>query len=92
MPLEPFIEKWKSFNLGVIEIDGHNMRQILEALDEVEHKQDRTTVIIAHTVKGKGVSFMENRSSWHGKVPDEKQFEQAKKKLLENARKARVIK
>lgn len=91
MPLEPFVEKWKSFNLGVIEIDGHNMRQILEALDEVEHIQDRTTVIIARTVKGKGVSFMENRSSWHGKVPDKNQFKQAKKELLENARKAGVI-
>jgi len=91
MPLEPFIEKWKSFNIGVIEIDGHNMRQILQALDEVEHIHDRTTVIVAHTVKGKGVSFMENRSSWHGKVPDKKQFEQAKMELLENARKAGVI-
>jgi transketolase len=82
MPLEPFVAKWKAFNLNVAEIDGHNMREILEALDEAEHIHDRTTVIVAHTVKGKGVSFMENNNVWHGKVPNEEQLEQAKKELL----------
>jgi transketolase len=82
MPLEPFIMKWRAFNLGVIEIDGHNMVQILAALDEVENIHDRTTIIVAHTVKGKGVSFMENRSSWHGIPPDEDQLALAKKELL----------
>ncbi len=82
MPLEPFVDKWKAFNLGVIEIDGHNMLQVLEALDEVERIHDRPTVILAHTIKGKGVSFMENDSSWHGLVPSLEQLETARKELL----------
>jgi transketolase len=82
MPLEPIIEKWKSFNLGVFEIDGHNMRQILEALDEVERVHDRGTVIVAHTIKGKGVSFMENAHEWHGAVPGTEQMDRARKELL----------
>jgi len=91
MPMEPFADKWKAFNLAVIEIDGHNMRQILEALDRVEHIHDRTTVILAHTVKGKGVSFMENDNKWHGNVPDEQQMEQARMELSQSAmRKGRV--
>lgn len=81
MPMEPFAEKWKAFNLSVIEIDGHNMRQILDAFDKAENIHDRTTIIIAHTVKGKGVSFMENDHKWHGNVPNEKQMEQAKIEL-----------
>jgi transketolase len=85
MPVEPFIEKWKAFNLKVIEIDGHNMRQILEAFDMVDYIRDRTTVIVAHTVKGKGVSFMENNNKWHGNVPDENQMNQARKELTEYA-------
>ncbi len=82
MPLEPFVEKWKSFNLGVIEIDGHDIRQILEALNRAEEIHDRTTVILAHTKKGKGVSFMEDNYRWHGAVPDAKQMEQARHELL----------
>lgn len=82
MPLEPIIDKWKSFNFGIIEIDGHNMRQILEASDEVERIHDRSTVIVAHTIKGKGVSFMENSHEWHGAVPSTEQMVQARKELL----------
>ena len=91
MPMEPFIDKWKAFNLAVIEIDGHNMRQILEALDRAELTHDRTTVIVARTVKGKGVSFMENNNKWHGNVPNEQQMEQVRMELTEGAmRKGRV--
>jgi transketolase len=81
MPLEPLADKWRSFGLGVLEIDGHNMRQILEALDLVERIHDRTMVILARTIKGRGVSFMENLHAWHGGVPNDEQLEQARREL-----------
>ena len=77
MPMEPFADKWRAFNWAVQEIHGHNMRQILEALDTAEDIHDRPTVIIAHTTKGKGVSFMENDARWHGAAPSDQQFAQA---------------
>ena len=83
MPLEPFLDKWKAFNWAVLEIDGHNMHQILDALDEAERIHDRPTIIMARTVKGKGVSFMENRSSWHGIAPTAEELETARKELLQ---------
>jgi transketolase len=75
LDLEPIVAKWRSFNWHVREIDGHDMGEILDALDEVELVTDRPTVIVAHTVKGKGVSWMELNPDWHGKTPDEKQGE-----------------
>jgi transketolase len=77
MPLEPFVEKWRTFNWAVLEINGHNMRQVLEALDMADETHDRPAVIVAHTTKGKGVSFMENDSRWHGIPPDDAQYAQA---------------
>ncbi len=77
MPLEPFVGKWQVFNWAVLEINGHNMRQVLEALDMADEIHDRPTVIVAHTTKGKGVSFMENDSHWHGVPPDDAQYAQA---------------
>jgi len=77
MPMEPLADKWRSFNWEVVEINGHNMRQILEAIDLALEIHNRPTVIIAHTTKGKGVSFMENRSQWHGIAPNDAQLEQA---------------
>jgi transketolase len=77
MPLEPFVGKWRTFSWAVLEINGHNMRQVLEALDMADETHDRPTVIIAHTTKGKGVSFMENDSHWHGIPPDDAQYAQA---------------
>lgn len=74
MPLEPFLDKWRAFNWAVLEINGHNMRQVLEALDMVDEIHDRPKVIVAHTSKGKGVSFMENDSHWHGVPPDDAQY------------------
>ncbi|OHD21913.1 MAG: transketolase [Spirochaetes bacterium GWB1_66_5] len=85
MPLQPIIDKWKAFNFAVLEIDGHNLRQILEALDEVEHIHDRSAIIVAYTVKGKGVSFMENSHEWHGAVPSAEQMAQARQELLAGA-------
>ena len=77
MPLEPLVAKWRAFNWAVLEIDGHNVRQVLEALDTAGEIHTQPTVIVAHTTKGKGVSYMEGRSYWHGGVPDDAQFAQA---------------
>jgi transketolase len=80
MSLEPLADKWKAFGWHVIEIDGHNMREILEACDKAKEVRNRPTMVIAHTVKGKGVSFMENALSFHGKPPND---EETKKGLRE---------
>jgi len=77
MPLEPVAEKWRSFNWHVIEINGHDMRQVLDALDTAAEIHNQPTMIVAHTTKGKGVSFMENDSYWHGVAPNEAQLQQA---------------
>jgi transketolase len=77
MPLEPLVEKWRAFNWAVLEINGHNLRQVLEALDTASEIHGRPTIIIAHTTKGKGVSFMEDRSYWHGAAPNDTQLAQA---------------
>jgi len=81
MPLEPLADKWKSFGWDVKEIDGHNMCEILTVFYDLKKIQKKPTIIIAHTVKGKGVSYMENQADWHGKAPNEKQFKQAIKEL-----------
>jgi transketolase len=83
MPLEPLREKWRSFGFSVIEIPGHNILQCLDAFDAALDIHSQPTVIIAHTTKGKGVSFMENTAKWHGGVPDEQQYIQAKRELSE---------
>jgi transketolase len=77
MPLEPLADRWKAFNWHVIEINGHNTRQVVEALDLAEEVHSQPTIIIAHTTKGKGVSYMENDYRWHGAVPKPDQYEQA---------------
>lgn len=69
LDLEPLVAKWQSFGWPVIEIDGHDLVQIEKALDQAEATRGRPTLIVAHTVKGKGVSFMENTPEWHGKSP-----------------------
>jgi transketolase len=65
MNIEPIADKWKSFRWAVQEIDGHSFPAILSALELARAEQDRPTMIVAHTVKGKGVSFMENDIGWH---------------------------
>ena len=69
LDLEPVVSKWQSFGWPVIEIDGHSMDQLGKALDQAEATKGRPALIVAHTVKGKGVSFMENNPEWHGKSP-----------------------
>lgn len=69
MPLEPLADKFKAFNWSVIEIDGHNIAEIVAAADRARATAENPTVIICHTIPGKGVGFMENRFEWHGKPP-----------------------
>ncbi|MCK6467126.1 MAG: transketolase [Candidatus Brocadia sinica] len=73
----PIPDKWRGFGWHVIEIDGHNYESILAAYDEAEKIKGRPTVIVAKTVKGKGVSFMENQVDWHGKAPSKEEAERA---------------
>ena len=81
MGIEPVVEKWKARGWEVIEIDGHNMREIDEALEEVEGIKGKPSIIIAHTTKGKGVSFMENTAKWHGGAPTEEELKIALEEL-----------
>jgi transketolase len=81
MDIEPIVEKYRDFNWNVIEIDGHNMKEIVEGLDKAMAFKGKPTVLVAHTVKGKGVSFMENIAGWHGKPPSVEQMEQGLKEL-----------
>jgi transketolase len=69
MPLEPLPEKYRSFNWHVIEVDGHNMAAVINAANEAKAVTDRPTAIIAHTIPGKGVSYMEYDFRWHGSPP-----------------------
>ena len=79
---QPIGEKFKAFKFHVIEIaDGHDFEQLAAAFAEARTVKDQPTVIVAHTVKGKGVSFMENQVGWHGKAPNQEQYEQALKEL-----------
>jgi len=84
MPLEPVKQKWESFNWAILEVDGHNIKEILDSLDKACEISDRPTVIIAHTIKGKGVSFMEGKAEWHGKAPNDDEFKQAMEDLRKN--------
>ena len=77
----PYASKLKSFGWNVIQIDGHNIEEILEAFKKARETKNKPTAIIAKTVKGKGVSFMEDQASWHGKAPNEEQYLQAKSEL-----------
>ena len=80
-PLEPLPEKWAAFGWHALEVDGHDFQQIFDALDSARAEKGRPTVIVARTVKGKGVSFMEGNADWHGKAPDDELFEKAMAEL-----------
>lgn len=77
----PIDEKFKSFGFQVINIDGHNIQEIIDALDVAKNVKDKPTCIIAKTIKGKGVSYMENDVKWHGIAPNEEQYQLAMKEL-----------
>ncbi len=75
--LEPVAEKWKAFGWNVLEVDGHDYTSLLEAIKKALEHRGAPSMIIAHTVKGKGISFMENQPDWHGKAPGEEEYRQA---------------
>ena len=79
--IEPLDKKFESFGWHVIKIDGHDFEQIEAAYREAEQTKGQPTMILAKTVKGKGVSFMENNAGWHGKAPNDEQWAQAKAEL-----------
>ena len=85
MDLEPFAEKWRAFGWATREIDGHNIGEIEEALTAIPFEEGRPSCVIAHTVKGKGVSFMENELLWHYRSPQEEEFEAALAELEAHA-------
>jgi transketolase len=75
--IEPVASKWLAFGWNVIDIDGHDMKEILEALDEAETVKGKPSVILAHTIKGKGVSFFEGKVEYHGISPTHEELEKA---------------
>lgn len=77
MSPEPIDEKFKAFGWHVISIDGHDFEAIINAIDEAKNTKGQPTMIVAKTIKGKGVSFMEDEASWHGSAPNKEQCEQA---------------
>lgn len=81
MNLDPFNEKWRAFGWHVIEVDGHDLTQLIDAFNQAKLVKGQPTVIIAHTIKGKGVSFMENNAAFHGKAPTAAEVEIALKEL-----------
>ncbi|NIA06483.1 MAG: transketolase [Actinobacteria bacterium] len=83
MPLEPLSDKWQAFGWNVLRIDGHDIKIILEAFGKAEETKNAPTVIIADTIKGKGVSYMEDICGWHGKAPSDKELMQALQELEE---------
>lgn len=77
----PIDEKFKSFGFNVLNIDGNNIEEIISAFETAKQTKNKPTCIIAKTIKGKGVSFMENKTEWHGKAPSEEEYIQAMKDL-----------
>jgi transketolase len=82
MPLEPFSKKWDAFGWQVFEVDGHDFSQLLGAFGKAQEVRGKPAVIIGHTIKGKGVSFMENNVDFHGKAPNAEQLEKALEELV----------
>jgi len=81
MSLNPLPDKWSAFGWRVLTLDGHNMSEILQAFEDAKMAKGQPTVLLARTVKGKGVSFMENQSEWHSGAPTKEQFEKAMEEL-----------
>ena len=77
----PIDEKFKSFGFEVLNVDGHNIEELVEVFEKAETIKDKPTVIIAKTIKGKGISFMEDKAEWHGRAPNEEEYNRAIKEL-----------
>ena len=85
MEISPVKEKWISFGWNVVEIDGHNISEIIGSIEKVKKVKNKPTIIIARTIKGKGVSYMEGKSEWHGKPPCKEELEIAISELTGKA-------
>ncbi|MGE4273050.1 MAG: transketolase [Desulfitobacterium sp.] len=85
MSSDPLTDKWQAFGWHVLEVDGNDIEELLAALAEAKKVKGKPTILIARTIKGKGVSFMENQVGWHGNAPNAEQAEQALKELREEA-------
>ena len=83
MPMEPIADTWRAFGWHVQEVHGHNVAELMNALDRADDVHAQPTVIIARTTKGKGVSFMEYDHRWHGQAPTEREYELAMRELEE---------
>jgi transketolase len=81
MEVKPLADKWRAFGWHTLEIDGHDFASIRKALDEAQATKGQPTCVVAHTVKGKGVSFMENNPKFHGTAPTPAEMELALKEL-----------
>lgn len=81
MPLDPLKEKYDAFNWNTLEVDGHNIEEVIDSINMAKAVHDKPTVIICHTIAGKGVEFMENLPEWHGKPPDSEEAKNALKQL-----------
>jgi len=81
MGVNPITDKFKAFGWNVLTADGHNFAEILQALEKAKETKEKPTVIVAKTVKGKGVSFMEDQAGWHGKAPNKEERDQAMNEL-----------
>ncbi len=81
--LEPVVDKWEAFGWNVIEIDGHNFPELFSALDDAADTKGKPTIIVAHTVKGKGISFMENQAEFHGRALKDEEMKRAMDELGE---------
>lgn len=81
--MHPFADKWRAFNWNAIEVDGHDINGIITAFHKCLEEIEKPSVIIAHTVKGKGVSFIENNPEWHSLIPTEDQYHKALEELCE---------
>lgn len=79
--MEPINKKWQSFGWNVIDVDGHDLKALMDALDKAQNVKRKPTVLICHTTKGKGVSFIENKIEWHGIAPKKEELERAIKEL-----------
>lgn len=82
-----YLDKWKNFGWNVIETDGHDIEKLIAAFDKAKTVKGMPTIIVAHTIKGKGVSFVENKVEWHGVAPKKDEYERAVKELDEELKK-----
>ena len=82
MAMDPFVDKWKAFGWRAREIDGHDIQAVAQAMSESPDPEGRPTAWVAHTVKGKGVSFMENDNNWHYRIPTAEEVAKTRQELL----------